>query len=136
MLTHKAWVHLLVSRLLRASKTVSWVPRLLYVKLAYQILLSMEAVNKNIISSQPTLQKVMASFFERNSPESVQVLFWKIFQCWVTKDCKIRGELSDAELALVLDQLLELVTAAQSLYRNSNVFNTGNENHPEGKSHD
>ncbi|MDB5024948.1 MAG: hypothetical protein JWP78_2703 [Mucilaginibacter sp.] len=54
----------------------------------------------------------MAIFFKVNTPESVKVLFWKIFQCWVTRDCKIKADLSDEEIALFFDQLIDLVAAA------------------------
>lgn len=54
-------------------------------------------------------------FFKRNTPESVRVLFWKMFQCWVTKDCNLKAEISDEEVALFFDQLIDLVAAAYSL---------------------
>ncbi|MBS7565538.1 hypothetical protein KHS38_14085 [Mucilaginibacter sp. Bleaf8] len=72
----------------------------------------MEAVHINNNSFNPPLKKVITTFFNRNSPESVQLMFWRLFQCWVTKDCTLRGEVSDQEVALVFDQLNDLVAAA------------------------
>ena len=39
-------------------------------------------------------------------------MFWKVFQCWALKDCTIKAEVSDEELALFFDHLNELVDAA------------------------
>jgi hypothetical protein len=54
----------------------------------------------------------MDIFFKANTPDSVRDFFWKVFQCWVTKDCNIKGEITDEEVALLLDQLTDLVAAA------------------------
>lgn len=54
----------------------------------------------------------MATFFRKHSPDSAKFLFWKVFQCWALKDCNIKAEVSDQELALFFDQLNELVDAA------------------------
>jgi hypothetical protein len=89
----------------------------------------MEAVYINNNSSNLPLQKVMADFFRRNSPESVQLLFWKMFQCWVTKDCTLKGEVSDQEVALVFDQLVELVAAAYSVHESGGASTAGGESH-------
>lgn len=73
----------------------------------------------------------MTAFFHRHSPESVQLLFWKMFQCWVTKDCTHKGQVSDQEVALVFDQIVELVAAAYSVHQSSvpATRTTGEENH-------
>jgi len=54
----------------------------------------------------------MANFFRKHSPDSAKFLFWKVFQCWALKDCRIKAEVSDEELALFFDHLNELVDAA------------------------
>ena len=59
----------------------------------------------------------MTTFFKDNTPESVKVLFWKMFQCWVTRDCNIKADLSDEEIALFFDQLIDLVAAAHILHQ-------------------
>jgi len=77
------------------------------------------------------LKEVMANFFKANTPESVKVLFWKFFQCWVTKDCNIKAELSDEEVALFLDQLIDLVAAAYIVHQANGALNP-----QEGKGHE
>ncbi|QEM07205.1 hypothetical protein DIU31_028275 [Mucilaginibacter rubeus] len=73
----------------------------------------MEAVFYNI---QPypglPLKKVMESFFAKHSPDSARYMFWKFFQCWALKDCQVKAEISDEEVAQFFDQLTELVVAA------------------------
>jgi hypothetical protein len=63
------------------------------------------------------LNEAMAIFFKDNNPESVKELFWKMFQCWVTKDCTIKANLSDEEVALRLDQLNDLVTSMYLVHK-------------------
>lgn len=92
----------------------------------------MEAINQSNKLSQHPWKEVMATFFQQNSPESVKLLFWRMFQCWVTKDCTIKGDVSDEEVALVFDQLIELVSAAYQLHQNNN----NSIKFPEGKSHE
>ena len=73
----------------------------------------MEAIlTNNSFSSGPPLKEAMASFFRKHSPDSAKLLFWKIFQCWALKDCAVKAEVSDEEIALFFDQLNELVDAA------------------------
>jgi hypothetical protein len=78
----------------------------------------MEAVyiNENF-SSHTSLKKVVATFFTSNTPESTKVLFWKMFQCWVTRTCNIKSEISDEEIASFLDQLIDLVSACHALHQ-------------------
>jgi hypothetical protein len=86
--------------------------------------------NKHLISGLP-LKEVMITFFKDNSPDKVQALFWKFFQCWVIKDCKIKAEISDEELALFLDQLNELIAAAYNTYQENgfvSISQEGNSN--------
>jgi hypothetical protein len=80
-------------------------------------------------SDQP-FKKVMDSFFINNPPEKVKYLFWKLLQCYVLKDCNIKVEVPDKEVALFYDQLMDLVAAAYILhqaYRVSNQESGGNE---------
>ena len=82
----------------------------------------MEAVfiNKSI-SDQLTLSEVMSSFFKKNTPDSTKTTFFKIFQCWALKDCNIKAEISDEEIALFFDQLIDLVAAAYILHEANRV---------------
>jgi hypothetical protein len=80
-------------------------------------------------SSEISLKEAMNVFFKDHTPESAKVLFWKMFQCWVTRDCKIKADLSDEEIALFFDQLINLVTAAH-LLRQAN--GASNQNSREG----
>ena len=93
----------------------------------------MEAVitKQNFTSALP-LKEVLTKFFDDHTPESANVLFWKFFQCWVTRDCNIKADLSDEEVALFFDQLMDLVAAAYILHQANGVsFNP-----QEGESHD
>jgi hypothetical protein len=85
----------------------------------------MEAVliNKNSIS-ELSLKKMMDAFFKANTPDSVREFFWKVFQCWVTRDCNIKAEISDEEVALFFDQLTDLVAAAYNLHQSDIITKT------------
>jgi len=77
----------------------------------------MEAVNTyNNIESSSLIRRVLTNFFNLNSTESSRIIFWKIFQCWTIKDCKVKAEISDEEVALFFDQLIDLVAAAYILH--------------------
>ncbi|QJD95978.1 hypothetical protein HH214_08855 [Mucilaginibacter robiniae] len=84
----------------------------------------MEAVHTHNNSSHHPLEKAMHAFFLQNSPESVQLLLWKMFQCWVTKDCSLKAGLPDAEVALVFDQLNDLIAAAYAVHQTSHFSAT------------
>ena len=73
----------------------------------------------------------MANFFKKHSPESAKFLFWKVFQCWALKDCTIKAEVSDEEVAFFFDQLNELVDAAYLEHQASAINAKG----PEGSDH-
>jgi len=89
----------------------------------------MEAVHINFnITSELSFNNVAKTFFEDNTPDSVRVLFWKLFQCWVTRDCNIKSDLADEEIALFFDQLIDLVAAAHILHQ----ANRASENEQEG----
>jgi len=93
----------------------------------------MEAVNQNIQSHRDLpFKKVTENFFSKHSPDSTYVLLWKFFQCWVTRDCNIKAELSDEEVALFFDQLMDLVAAAYILHEANRV----SEKPQEGKQHE
>jgi hypothetical protein len=77
--------------------------------------------NKNF-TSVLSLKEVMVTFFKENTPDTVQSLFWKVFQCWVIKDCKIKAEISDEELALFFDQLNEVIAAAYIVHQEQAVL--------------
>ena len=77
----------------------------------------MEAViiQPNFTSSL-TFKQVMEKFFKAHTPEETKVLFWKFFQCWVTRDCNIKADLSDEEIAKFFDHLIDLITATHQLH--------------------
>ncbi|MEZ2338386.1 hypothetical protein AB6735_22250 [Mucilaginibacter sp. RCC_168] len=78
----------------------------------------MEAIIvKDNFTSGLSLKDELAIFFRDNTPESAKVLFWKLFQCWVTKDCNIKADIRDEEVALFFDQLMDLVAAAYILHQ-------------------
>jgi hypothetical protein len=81
----------------------------------------MEAVIiKHKFTSGISLKEVVAVFFKAHAPEDTKVLFWKFFQCWVTRDCDIKADLSNEEVALFFDQLNKLIDAAYNVYLESN----------------
>jgi type II secretory pathway component PulF len=93
----------------------------------------MEAVfTNNNFTSGLSLNGVIKTFFTANTPESVKYRFWKLFQCWVTKECNIKTEISDEEIALFFDQLNNLVAAAYTVHQ----ANGASPNLQEGKGHD
>jgi hypothetical protein len=79
-----------------------------------------------------TLKEAMTKFFGDHSPETTKVLFWKFFQCWVTRDCQIKSELSDEEVALFFDQLIDLVAAAYIVHQANGALS----NEQEGSGHE
>lgn len=73
----------------------------------------MEAVyTQPNFSSGPSFKEVVTTFFSAHTPDSTKYLCWKLFQCWALKDCTIKAELTDEEVAFFFDQVIELVTAA------------------------
>lgn len=93
----------------------------------------MEAVtiNKNFTSAL-NIDEALAAFFKAHSPEDIQVLFWKFFKCWVRRDCDIEVELTNEEVALFFDQLMDLVAAAYILHQANGAL----ENKQEGEGHE
>ena len=88
----------------------------------------MEAAIKNkSFSNNLALSEVMGSFFKERTPDTAKVVFWKLFQCWALKDCKIKAEMSDEEVALFFDQLIDLVAAAYIVHQANRVPITGQE---------
>jgi len=74
------------------------------------------AVNKRNLTTSSTIHSGVAMFFKEHTPDSAKVMFWKLFQCWATKECTLKAEVTDEEVALFFDQLTELVTAAYSFH--------------------
>jgi hypothetical protein len=83
-------------------------------------------INKSL-SFNTALMDVAATFFKENDPESTKAFFWKIFQCWTLKDCKIKSEIADEELARFFDQLTDLVAVAYVLHQSNVVSQQGQE---------
>lgn len=65
--------------------------------------------------------KVLDSFFDENTPESTWTTFFKLLQCWTVKDCKLKYDISDEEIALFFDQLIDLVAAAYIIHQANRV---------------
>ncbi|QEM03714.1 hypothetical protein DIU31_009385 [Mucilaginibacter rubeus] len=85
----------------------------------------MGAINfNNSPSSETPFKDVLANFFVANTPETMKVFAWKIFQCWTLKDCNQKAEISDEKLALFLDQLIGLVAAAYNVHQANNAAET------------
>jgi hypothetical protein len=74
-----------------------------------------------------SFQTVMGNFFITYSPDYVQYLFWNVFKCWGTNECKVKSEISDEEIALFFDQLIDLVAAAYIVHEANRVSQTGQE---------
>ena len=81
-------------------------------------------------SSEPSLKEVVASFFKQRTPDGTKALCWKLFQCWALKDCNIKAEITDEEVALFFDQIIDLVTAAYTEHQAGRL-----PDHPHGGSH-
>lgn len=92
----------------------------------------MEAGTTNNLSSRRSLKEVITSFFNNNTLDSSQVLTWKIFQCWTTRDCHFKSDVTNEEIAAFLDQLNHLVAAAYIEHQ----ANAVSENPQQGGSND
>lgn len=92
----------------------------------------MEAGTTNNLSSRRSLKEVITSFFNNNTLDSSQVLTWKIFQCWTTRDCNFKSDVTNEEIAAFLDQLNLLVAAAYIEHQ----ANAVSENRQKGGSND
>lgn len=92
-----------------------------------QLVKPIESMNPDIIKKpllhDPSLSEALETFFANNTPESSWNFFFKIIQCWTLKDCKIKAQLSDEEVALFFDQLIDLVAAAYILHQANRVPN-------------
>jgi len=77
---------------------------------AYQNLnCEMEAGTNNNSNQGRSLKEVMTAVFNSITPDTSQVLTWKIFQCWTTRDCNFKSDVTNEEIAAFLDQLNLLV---------------------------
>ena len=72
----------------------------------------MEAGITNHFRQDHSLKEFISTFFNSITPDSSQVLTWKIFQCWTTRDCNFKSDVTNEEIAAFLDQLNLLVAAA------------------------
>lgn len=70
-----------------------------------------EFIYKKLYPQQP-FKDVLEVFFSEYSPQTTHFLFLKIFQCWGINKCTLKSEISDEEIALFFDQLIDLVAAA------------------------
>jgi len=65
-----------------------------------------------IKSSGTGLLKATELFFKTRTFGETKDTFFKLFQCWGIKECYKRIDLTNAEVALFYDQLLNLVGQA------------------------
>lgn len=79
------------------------------------------ALTNNKLISKIPFNKVFDEFFANNTPESAYTILFKILQCWVVNDCKIKAGIPDEDMALFLDQLNTLVAAAHILHQGNRV---------------
>ncbi|HVX00178.1 MAG TPA: hypothetical protein VHA52_07075 [Candidatus Babeliaceae bacterium] len=75
---------------------------------------------KKTISEVP-FDQVLHEFFSNNTPDSVYLITFSIFQCWVLNACKIKAGIPDEDVALLIDQLNSLVAAAYILHQGNRV---------------
>lgn len=68
-------------------------------------------IYKNLYPSN-SFKDILNVFFTKYSPELTHYLCLRIFQCWGVNECTTKAEISDEEIALFLDQLIDLVAAA------------------------
>lgn len=93
----------------------------------------MEAVLQQQDFEAPlSLREEVRKFFAGRTPDTAKVMFWKLFQCWATKECTVKGEVTDEEVALFFDQLTDLVAAAYILHQ----ANGAPEDPQKGNGHD
>jgi len=89
------------------------------------------ALQQNDFEAPLSLKDEVSRFFAERTPDSAKVMFWKLFQCWATKECTIKAEITDEEVALFFDQLTDLVAAAYIVHQANRV----SENPQEGEGH-
>jgi hypothetical protein len=78
----------------------------------------MEAVKNNpYYPSDLPPEEVIALFFQHYSRETMRDRALYLFKCWVTNSCGLKEKLPDEEIALFLDQLIDLVAAAFTLHQ-------------------
>ena len=69
--------------------------------------------------SHSSLMTATETFFKNRTFGETQNTFFKLFQCWGTKECDKRFELSNIEVASFYDQLGEIVKEAYLFYQSS-----------------
>lgn len=82
----------------------------------------MEAGIKELpITNALSPQAVLADFFSTHTRESVWDIFLQLFKAWVESPDANRAKFRDKEIALFLDQLIDLVAAASQLHQTNRV---------------
>ncbi|WP_426671982.1 hypothetical protein ACPPVU_12175 [Mucilaginibacter sp. McL0603] len=82
----------------------------------------MEAViMKSYCPSDLPPEEVIDLFFRNYSSETMWVNTFYLFKCWTTNSCGLKEKLPNEELALFLDQLIDLVAAAYTLHQANRV---------------
>ncbi len=82
----------------------------------------MKAATNDLTSvTMASAPKTLEAFFASNTPESVKEIFWYLFKAWVSQPSDKKKQYSDEEIALFLDQLINLVAAASTLHQENRV---------------
>jgi hypothetical protein len=93
----------------------------------------MEAVTKDLSSRPPTdPPKALQAFYGLYSPQQAQEITFYLFKAWVCQCEEKKKPYSEQEIALFLDQLIDLVAAAFQLHEGNRV----SVNLQEGAGHD
>jgi hypothetical protein len=82
----------------------------------------MEAVFKNLDNvNAGSPCDVVKKFFRMYSRELSTETLWYVFKAWVSSPGANRAQFSNEEMALFLDQLIDLVAAAYQLHQTNRV---------------
>lgn len=72
---------------------------------------------------QRTLFEATEAFFKERNFADAQNIFFKLFQCWSVQECYKRIDLTDAEVTLFCDGLLNVVSGAYLVYQATRGLN-------------
>ena len=93
----------------------------------------MEAViNQSYYPPDLPPERVIALFFQSYSSEDTREHAFHLFKCWVSNSCELKENIPNQELALFLDQLIDLVAATFTLHQANRVSNNPEESKNNG----
>jgi hypothetical protein len=78
-------------------------------------------------SPDSSLMQAMDLFFKNRSFDHTQTFFFKLFQCWGVKECDQFVDLTNEDVALFFDQLLNLVGVSYIAYQANKAVISNNE---------